>query len=558
MRVQRQFPLPRIDQIVDSTSGQGCSLSWMPSLESSNPYVPEDEEKTAFLTPHDLYCYKVMPFGLKNAGATYQRLMTKIFKPLIGARSSPSKGEAVHVSGCLRMGNQRRPIPLPFTKEQKPVYYVSRALADVETSILHKPDLTGRMLQWAIELSEFGIEFQPRLSKKGQVMADFVLEYSRRPDQHHESSEQEWWTLRVDGASRSSGSGVGLLLQSPTGEHLEQAIRLGFSASNNEAEYEAILSGLDLALAIRLQTPDLQRLALVVRHVQKEYEAKDSRMARYLAKLTIGTLTLWHSCLPPIKEAILLPIHVQANPSVAENSTCNTIEANQTDDQEWTHNIAEYLRTGTLPEDPKRAHKIRVQAARFTLMGGTCTSDPSQGLIFAVLGIQSPPSAALKSVSGPWPFAQWGMDIVGPLPAAPAQKKFLLVATDYFSKWVEAEAYASIKDKDVTKFHCIQEFLFGTEYPEFILHAALSSKQWAGGSHKQNSNQCLKEKAEQAKGKWVEELPGVLWAYRTTPGRPTGNTPFALTYGMDAVIPTEIGLPTIRTMQQNKKMPTRN
>ena len=62
------------------------------------------------------------------------------------------------------------------------------------------------------------------------------------------------------------------------------------------------------------------------------------------------------------------------------------------------------------------------------------------------------PSKTLKPISGPWPFAQWGMDIVGPLPAAAAQKKFLLVATDYFNKWVEAEAYASIKDKDVTKF----------------------------------------------------------------------------------------------------------
>ncbi|RVX20872.1 hypothetical protein CK203_002460 [Vitis vinifera] len=161
----------------------------------------------------------------------------------------------------------------PSPKEQKPIYYVNRALADVETryskmeltalairsvaqklrpyfqahsvvvltdqplrNILHKPDLTGRMLQWVVELSEFGIEFQPRLSMKGQVMADFVLEYSRRPSQRQEPSEKEWWTLRVDGASRSLRSGVGLLLQSPIGEHLEQAIRLGFPASNNETE----------------------------------------------------------------------------------------------------------------------------------------------------------------------------------------------------------------------------------------------------------------------------------------------------------------------------------
>ena len=85
---------------------------------------------------------------------------------------------------------------------------------------------------------------------KGQVIADFVLEYPQRPAQHKEPRGEEWWTLQVDGASRSSGSGVGLLLQSPTREQLEQAIRLGFPASNNEVEYEAILSGLDLALAL--------------------------------------------------------------------------------------------------------------------------------------------------------------------------------------------------------------------------------------------------------------------------------------------------------------------
>ena len=220
-------------------------------------------------------------------------------------------------------------------------------------------------------------------------MADFVLEYSRKPIQHKEPREKEWWTLRVDGAARSSGSGVGLLLQSPTGEHLEQAIQLGFPASNNEAEYEAILSELDLALALfvsRLRVySDSQ---LVVRHVQKEYEAKDASMARYLTKVrdTLQRFIEWTiekirrtengradalagiTASLPIKEAILLPIHVQANLSVTEASTCNTIETSQANGQEWTEDIIKYLQTGTLSEKPNQAHKIRVQVARFTLI----------------------------------------------------------------------------------------------------------------------------------------------------------------------------------------------
>ena len=57
----------------------------------------------------------------------------------------------------------------------------------------------------------------------------------------------------------------------------------------------------------------------------------------------------------------------------------------------------------------------------------------------------------------------------------------------------------------------------------------------------------LKKRLDSAKGKWVDELPGVLWAYRTTARRPIGISPFALTYGMEAIIPTEIGMPTLRT-----------
>ena len=62
------------------------------------------------------------------------------------------------------------------------------------------------------------------------------------------------------------------------------------------------------------------------------------------------------------------------------------------------------------------------------------------------------PVQDLISISSPWSFAQWGIDIVGSFPIAPAQKKLLLVATDYFSKWIETDAFATIKDRDVTRF----------------------------------------------------------------------------------------------------------
>ncbi|RVW61532.1 Transposon Ty3-I Gag-Pol polyprotein [Vitis vinifera] len=430
---ERQFSLTAIDQIVDSTSGQGM-LSFLDAFSGYHqiPMSPDDEEKTAFITPHGLYCYKVMPFGLKNAGATYQRLMTKIFKPLIGRsveydmKLNPSKcafgvsagkflGFMVSQRGIEVSPDQVKAVmetPPPrnkkelqrltgklvalgrfiarFTDELRPFFlairkagtqgwtdncqnalerikhclmhppilsspipkeklYICRnqvfknganslssskccskapplfsshpviVLTDPLRSILHKPDLTGRMLQWAIELSEFGIEFQPRLSKKGQVMADFVLEYSRRPDQHHESGEQEWWTLRVDGASRSSGSGVGLLLQSPTGEHLEQPS--GWDSPRLTMKQNTRPSCPDWTSLLRYPSPnsDLQRLATSAIHRVDNEKIKraDNGRADALAGIAASL---------PIREAILLPIHVQANPSVAENSTCNSIE----------------------------------------------------------------------------------------------------------------------------------------------------------------------------------------------------------------------------------------
>ena len=74
----------------------------------------------------------------------------------------------------------------------------------------------------------------------------------------------------------------------------------------------------------------------------------------------------------------------------------------------------------------------------------------------------------LTTITSSWPFAQWGIDIVGPLPIAPAQKKLLLVATDYFNKCIEAEVFASIKDKEVVQF-VWKNIVFRFGVPQLIL-----------------------------------------------------------------------------------------
>ena len=206
------------------------------------------------------------------------------------------------------------------------------------------------MLQWAIELSEYGIEYQPRLSMKGQVMADFIAVVPQQPIQGTDFGRTGWWILHVDGASQSFGSGVGLLLKSPTSEQLEQSIRLGFPTSNNEAEYKVILSGLSLAITLSAFNVRIYSDSqLIVRHIQKEYGAKDEGMSKYLMKVqdSLNRLDEWVvERIPwttnmqadalagiatslPIREFILLPIYVQTAPSIAKSPICNTIKESQ-------------------------------------------------------------------------------------------------------------------------------------------------------------------------------------------------------------------------------------
>ena len=115
--------------------------------------------------------------------------------------------------------------------------------------VLHKPETSGRLMKWAIELSEFDIRYKPKTAIKGQVLVYFVMEFtSAEPAENTQTTPNlPIWKLSVDGATNAQGSRAGLILTSPEGIDIEYALRFGFQASNNEAEYEAVIAGLNLA-----------------------------------------------------------------------------------------------------------------------------------------------------------------------------------------------------------------------------------------------------------------------------------------------------------------------
>ena len=147
--------------------------------------------------------------------------------------------------------------------------------------VLHKPETSGRLMKWAIELREFDIRYKPKNVIKGQVLVDFIMEFtSAEPTENTQAPiDLPIWKLSVDGATNAQGSGADLILTSPKGIDIEYVLRFGFQASNNEAKYEAIIAGLNLAHSLEIDQLEVcSDSQLVVRQIEDTYEAKSGRM----------------------------------------------------------------------------------------------------------------------------------------------------------------------------------------------------------------------------------------------------------------------------------------
>ncbi|KAJ0927102.1 putative nucleotidyltransferase, Ribonuclease H [Helianthus annuus] len=671
------FPLPHIDSVVDATAGHEL-LTFMDASSGFQQIQmePSDQEDTAFMTPTGLYCYIAMPFGLRNAGATYQRLVNMMFKDQIGQtmevyiddmvvkskkaedhlrdleeafdildsynmKLNPSKchfgvkagkflrymvtqrsieaspdqikelvnikspanakdlqrltGRIAALNRFISKSSKRckefydilrknkkfewtekhesalqalkeylssaptlmkpekgdvlslylvvssKAVSVVLVKDhegtQYPVYYVSKSLLDAESryshleklilalimastklrhyfethvivvrtnfpikNVLRKPEMSGRMAKWAVKLSAHDIRYEPRTAIKSQALADFVADFSSDLQKEAELEVQQLdetkdpWILHTDGSSNVKGTGLGILLKSPQGDIIPHSIACEFQATNDEAEYEALIAGFQIAKHMGI------RYLEVPREENKEADA--------LANLG-SSLKIPEDISIPIIHILTPAIENQVTMEIEEDSAMIPSEDTQSCSGSWISPIMRYLQHGEIPmgENPRA---FRIKVSQFTILKNMlykrslagpylrCIEDPEvqevlkdfhegdcgnhtggRALFSRILrtgyywptmkrdaveyakkcdpcqrhsNILHQPAEFLHPIPSSWPFMRWGMDIVGKLPKAPGGKVFMLAMTDYFSKWIEAEAFAQVREKEVISF----------------------------------------------------------------------------------------------------------
>ncbi|GKU99519.1 hypothetical protein SLEP1_g12359 [Rubroshorea leprosula] len=334
-------PLPNVEKLVE----QVARHKRMSFLNAGSRYhqvqlLLDNQEKTAFYAGDAIYCYVMMPFGLKNAGTTYQKLVQIIFKLQIelalnpnetespemhvrckirkflgyvvskkGIEVNPEKVQAVqqmepprtvkdvqrltgHVAALhsqqafdklkqylasapllskpmegeslyLYLGVTEEAVSSVLLREenknQKPICYVSKVLQGAEqnyplaekAAFALKPKLSGRLIEWSVELSEYDLKFQPHTTIKGQVVADFLVECISATVEK-KAPEHPVWVLYVDEAANVEGSGARAVLVGPDGFKSEHTLRFKFQTTNNVAEYEALIYRLKLASELKV------------------------------------------------------------------------------------------------------------------------------------------------------------------------------------------------------------------------------------------------------------------------------------------------------------------
>jgi ribonuclease HI len=465
-------------------------------------------------------------------------------------------------------------------------------------------------------------------------------------------------------------AGVGLVFVTPEGGIIRYSLALTEPCTNNEAEYEALIVGLELSLELEIKAVRIfGDSQLIINQVIGEYKVLKPELIQYhqkamelikkipyvsiekVTRAVNGEADALAKLAKELGEPTEPEIHITVRnrrplslcqiTSDAGNENAESREAKQQEamiieeDDDWRQPFIEYFQHGTLPNDKRAADQLRKRVLRFAYVGNTlyrrsydqlwlrCVSGPEAEQVmreihFGLCGAhQFGPKMKLKikrmgyywptmvadcedhakkccmcQMHGPfihqapnplhptvssWPFSMWGTDIVGPIdPPTSRGHRFILAATDYFTKWAEAVPLKEVKASDVVKLfktHILYRFSTpqriisdnGTAFKSSKVYALAEqfNIDWRFSSiYNPRANglaeafnktliNIMKKMIDGNQRDWDNRLQEALWAYRITYRTPTQATPYSLAFGVEAVLPLEVELPSLRVAMQN-------
>ncbi|GJT42375.1 reverse transcriptase domain-containing protein [Tanacetum coccineum] len=392
-------------------------------------------------------------------------------------------------------------LSLVFAAKRLQRYFQAHPIAVITgqliKQIISRLDVARRLQKWSVLLGEHNITYRPRTFVKGQILADFLVKKPDKspPDTSVVETQQEPWTLFTDGSSCVDGSSAGLILTSPYGTEFTYALRFQFTTSNNKAEYEALIVGPQIVAQMEVRNIHVSVDSnLVANQVLGAYIAKEENMIKYMEK---------------VKSLVLVKILKEK--SIQEKEVTTMVEE---EGPTWMTPIIEYLKDGTLPDDRKEPSKLRIKARKYELL---------EGVLYR------------RSFLKPW-----------------LRTKKNQISNSRYGLFHEVDRGKSRSNNDRELGEEVRVGQHNMPLRSPRRNSFRQCKTSAVQRTRVRSNWSLGEgiKARLGEGNenWIEELPHVLWAHRTMIKSSHSDTPFSLTYGTEAVIPTEIKMPMYRTV----------
>nr|XP_051190491.1 uncharacterized protein LOC127303828 [Lolium perenne] len=477
----------------------------------------------------------------------------------------------------LRLGDKPTPLYRLLKKSESFEWTeeAQRALEEIQHAMQNAPILAAPLPQETM-LLYVAASNRSLHAIKSQALADFLVDWEEA-QQPSSPADLKHWTLHFDGSKNLEGAGAGVVLTSPKGDIVKYVLQLRFEpCTNNMAEYEALLHGMRVAKemgATRLRC--LGDSDLVASQTSGTCDTTDANMIAYKRAVDQAGVFLDILSHPSVRAPRELDI---AEPPAPDS----ILVALASDSDDWTEPYLSYLERQVLPMNETEARAIVRRCKSFTIINNELYKCSVSGVFQRCVGADEGrkilrdihagdcghhagarsivakafrygfywPTAhedavalvrscarcqkyasqshmlgsALKIIPLTWPFAAWGLDMVGKFKTAPGG-----IITDNgtnFAKWEMADF---CEDKG------IRLDLASVAHPESNGQAERANQSILHGLKPR-----LMVPLERAAGCWAEELPSVLWGIRTTPNRSTGFTPFFLVYGGEAVMPTGI------------------